>query len=65
MLEFPIRAAIFAWISNKNDFSYFDLLVTLMLCIKFQDNWPRMEKKPKKVFQDAMVAILDFPVEQF
>ena len=64
MLGFPIRGAIYAWISNKNDFSYFDLLVTLMLHIKFQDNWPPMEK-PKKDFQDAMVAILDFPLEQF
>ena len=29
-----------SWISNQNDFSYFDLLVTPMLPIKFQDNQP-------------------------
>ena len=28
------------WISNQNDFSYFDLIVTPMLPIKFQDNQP-------------------------
>ena len=29
-----------SWISDQNDFSYFDLLVIPMLPIKFQDNWP-------------------------
>ena len=29
-----------SWISDQNDFSYFDLLVTPILPIKFQDNWP-------------------------
>ena len=28
------------WISDQNDFSYFELLVTPMLPIKFQDNRP-------------------------
>ena len=29
-----------SWISNQNDFSYFDQLITPMLPIKFQDNLP-------------------------
>ena len=29
-----------SWISNQLDLSYFDLLVTLMLPFKFQDNQP-------------------------
>ena len=28
------------WISDQNDFNYFDVLVTSMLPTKFQDNWP-------------------------
>ena len=34
-----------SWISDPNDFSYFDLLVTLMLPVKFQDNWPLFQEK--------------------
>ena len=29
-----------SWISDQNDFSFFDLLVIPMLPIKFQDNQP-------------------------
>ena len=56
-----------SWISYQNDFSYFDLLVTPMFPIKFQDNWTfiSVEKKQKKIFKmAAMPAILDFPLEQ-
>ena len=37
-----------SWISDQNDFSYFDLLATLMLPIKFQDNQPFVQEKKKK-----------------
>ena len=37
-----------SWISNQNDFSYFDLLVTLMLHVKFQDKWPFVSGKEAK-----------------
>ena len=44
-----------SWISDQNDFSYFDLLVTPRLPIKFQDNWvfKFQEKKQKIAFQDG------------
>ena len=44
-----------SWISDQNDFSYIDLLVTPMLLIKFQDNWPVVsgEEKQKIEFQDG------------
>ena len=34
--------------SDQNDFSYFDRLVTLMLPVKFQDNWPFVSGKEAK-----------------
>ena len=37
---FKMAAMLPSWISNQNDFSYFDLLVTPMIPIKFQDNQP-------------------------
>ena len=44
-------AAIYSWISNQTDFSYFGLLVTQMLPIKFQDKWPFIsEEEAKKRF---------------
>ena len=45
--------AIYSWISNPNEFRYFDLLVTLMLPTKFQDNWPFVSEEAKIVFQDG------------
>ena len=39
-----------SWISNQNDFSYFDLLVTLTLPIKFQDNLPFVSEEAKNRF---------------
>ena len=39
------------WISDQNDFSYFDLLVIPMLPIKFQENWPFVSgEEPKNRF---------------
>ena len=39
---------------NQNDFIYADLLVTPMLPMKFQDNWPLFhEKKQKMDFQEG------------
>ena len=49
-----------SWISDQNDFSYFDLLVTLMRPIKFQDNWPLVSVEEAIVFQDASHG---FPIE--
>ena len=47
------------WISNQNDFSYFDLQVALILPTKFQVNRPFVsEEVPNRFFK--MVAILDF-----
>ena len=56
-----------SWIYNQNDFGYFDLPATPMLPIKFQDNLPFVsEEAKKKIFKlAAIVAILDFPSEQF
>ena len=57
-----------SWISNQNDFSYIDLLVTPMLPIKFQDNWPFVSEEAifKIDFKMAsMMAILDFKSKQF
>ena len=39
-----------SWISNQNDFSYFDLLVTPMLPNKFQDNQPFVSGEAKNRF---------------
>ena len=36
-----------SWISNQNDFSYFDLLVTVMFPNKFQDNQPFVSGEAK------------------
>ena len=36
-----------SWISNQNKFSYFDLLVTPLLPIKFQDNQPFVSGEAK------------------
>ena len=47
------------WISDQNDFSYFDLNVTLMLPTEFQVNWPLSsgeEGKKKKIFKMAIMA---------
>ena len=52
-------AAIYFWISNPNDFSYFDLLVTPMFSIKYQDNWPFVSGEAKHMMV-AMVDSLDF-----
>ena len=37
-----------SWISDQNDFSCFDLLVTLMLPIKFQNNQPLVSGEEAK-----------------
>ena len=52
-----------SWISNQNDLSYFDLLVTPMLPIKFQDNRPFVSEEVKKRTFN-MVAILNFPSQK-
>ena len=53
-----------SWISDQNEFSYFNLLVIPMLPIKFQDNQPFVSGEEAKIdFQEC--AILDFPSEQF
>ena len=62
-----------SWISNKNAFNYFNLLVTLMLPIKYHDSWPFVSGEKANIdCQDgshlgisigtilAMAAILDF-----
>ena len=52
-----------SWISDQNDFSCFDLLITLMPPIKFQDNWPFiLVEEAKKIFK---MAAMDFPLQQF
>ena len=60
---------------DRQEFSYFDLQVTLMLPTKFGVNWPfgsgeeakkKKKKKKKKIFKmAAMAAILDFRSERF
>ena len=43
-----------SWISNQNNLSYFNLLVTPMLHIKFQNKWPSIQEKKRKIdFQDG------------
>ena len=43
-----------SWISNRHDFSYYDLQVTLMLPSKFGVNWPFVQEKKRKIdFQDG------------
>ena len=56
-------AAIYSWISNPNDFSYFDLLVTPMFSIRYQDNWPFVSGEAQNMMV-AMVASLDFRSER-
>ena len=53
-----------SWISNQNDFSYFDLVVTSMLPLKFQDNPLFVSGEEAKKYIFKMTAILDFPSEQ-
>ena len=50
-----------SWISDQNDFSCFDLLVTAMFPIKFQDNWRFISGEEAKIhFQDG--SHLEFPI---
>ena len=39
-----------SWISDQNDFSYFDLIVTPIIPIKFQDNRPFVSGEAKNRF---------------
>ena len=51
------------WTSNQNDLNYFDLLVTPMLPIRFQDNRPFVSGEGAK--NNFKMAILDFGSERF
>ena len=51
-----------SWISDQNGFCYFDLLVTPMLPIKFQDNGLLFHEKKRKIdFQWG--GHLGFPIK--
>ena len=43
-----------SWISDRHDFTYFDLQVTPMLPNKFGVSWPSVQEKKRKIdFQDG------------
>ena len=54
-----------SWLSNQNDFSCFDLLVTSMLPVKFQDIWLSFQEERRKIdFQDGgHGGYLGFPIK--
>ena len=49
-----------SWISDRHDFSYLDLQVTLMVPSKFGVNWPFGSGEAKIDFQDG--GHLGFPI---